>query len=206
MIQHLVPSTLVLNMEELRSSSGAKHARLKHTFVSECKEESTLAGGTSKGRTRERIRKNCCQGDGSPPVGGGGGGQLQGGGDFKGGRGYFALINTPPCQSKSIKFGVAFAKGGARPGDKGSIRTMSWYYSDFRGGLCWHSGHHASEVDPDFPFAGELSLFEATLTINFEDYSGAGQGGVFRDVPSPPQPQLAWCKVAWCIVACRIVG
>ena len=42
--------------------------------MSECKEESTLAGGTSKGRTRELIRKNYCQGDGSPPAGGGGGG------------------------------------------------------------------------------------------------------------------------------------
>ena len=42
------------------------------------KEESTLAGGTSKGRTRECIRKNYCQGDGSPP--GGGGVQGAGGG------------------------------------------------------------------------------------------------------------------------------
>ena len=33
--------------------------------------ETTLAGGTSKGRTRERVRKNYCQGDGSPPGGGG---------------------------------------------------------------------------------------------------------------------------------------
>ena len=49
-------------------------------FVSDCEEESTLAGGTSKGRPKERIRKSYCQGDGSPP----GGNFAGGGGDFKG--------------------------------------------------------------------------------------------------------------------------
>ena len=39
--------------------------------VSECKEESTLAGGTSKGRTRAH-QKNYCQGDGSRHEGLGG--------------------------------------------------------------------------------------------------------------------------------------
>ena len=38
--------------------SGAKRERLWHTFVSECKEESTLTGGTSTGRTREHNGKN----------------------------------------------------------------------------------------------------------------------------------------------------
>ena len=58
--------------------SGTKHECPWHTFVSECEEESTLIGGTSREKTREHNTTILCQKSQSDA-------RPLGWGDFKGG-------------------------------------------------------------------------------------------------------------------------